>query len=187
MISGTLAKRYARALIQLAPTPVQRDRYLQNLEDFHLACKTHDPNDPSGERDLIKVLSAGHHTLTNRRAILHAVLGRLGADTNFKKFLELVLERGRISGIAQIYLHYRDLVDELAGRVRATVKTASAIDPATTGRIKKVLEAATGKQVLLETEVDAELIGGLVAHVGTYTLDRSVRTSLDKLRSNLRG
>ncbi|PRQ05663.1 ATP synthase F1 subunit delta [Enhygromyxa salina] len=187
MISGSLAKRYARALIQLAPSPTQRDKYLQNLGDFYAACKTHDANDPSGERDLIKVLAAGHHTLANRRAILHAVLGRIGADPNVKKFLELVLERGRISGIAQIYLHYRDLVDELAGRIRATVKTATAVDPTTTGRIKKALETATGKQVLLETEVDTELIGGLVAHVGSYTLDRSVRTSLDKLRGNLRG
>lgn len=187
MISGTLAKRYARALIQLASSAAQRDKYLQNLGDFHAACKTHDPSDPSGERDLLKVLSAGHHTLSNRRAILNAVLGRVGADPNVKKFLELVLERGRISGIAQIYLHYRDLVDELAGRIRATVKTATPIDPTTTGRIKTALEAATGKQVLLETEVDTELIGGLVAHVGSYTLDRSVRTSLDKLRSTLRG
>jgi F-type H+-transporting ATPase subunit delta len=187
MISGSLAKRYARALIQLAPTSSQRDKYLQSLEDFTAACKTHDPSDPSGERDLLKVLSAGHHTLSNRKAILNAVLGRIGADAQFKKFIELVLERGRISGITQIYLHYRDLVDELAGRIRATVKTATSLDPTTTGRIKTALEAATGKQVMLETEVDTELIGGLVAHVGSYTLDRSVRTSLDKLRSTLRG
>lgn len=187
MISGSLAKRYARALLQLASTPQTRDKYLKVLEDFTAACRTHDPNDPSGERDLIKVLAAGHHTLANRRAILNTVASRIGADTNVKKFLELVLERGRISGIEQIYLHYRDLADEAAGRVRATIKTATAIDPATSGRLQKVLEQATGKQVMLDTEVDAELIGGLVAHVGSYTLDRSVRTSLDKLRSNLRG
>ena len=186
MISGSLAKRYARALTQLASTPAQRDRYLGDLESFTKACRTHDPSDPSGERDLIKVLAAGHHTLSKRRAVLKAVLKRIGADPNVEKFLVLVLERGRISGIEQIYLHYRDLADEAAGRVRATVKTAQPLDPASTGRVKKALEAATGKQVLLDTEVDPELIGGLVAHVGSYTLDRSVRTSLDKLRSELR-
>lgn len=187
MISGSLAKRYARALTQLADTPQQRDRYLRDLESFSKACRTHDPSDPSGERDLIKVLAAGHHTLSKRRAILQAVLQRIGADANFKKFLVLVLERGRISGIEQIHLHYRDLADEAAGRVRAKVQTARSLDPTTTDRIKKALEAATGKQVLLDTEVDPELIGGLVAHVGSFTLDRSVRSSLDKLRANLRG
>ncbi len=190
MISGSLAKRYARALLQLAteagPGPAVRDRYLQNLADFTAACKTHDPSDPSGENDLVKVLAAGHHTLANRRAILHAVLDKIGADANVRKFLDLVLERGRISGIEQIYLHYRDLADEAAGRIRATVKAATALEPAAQNRIKSALEQATGKQVLLETEVDPELIGGLVAHVGSFTLDRSVRTSLDKLRSSLR-
>ncbi|NVB40103.1 ATP synthase F1 subunit delta [Pseudenhygromyxa sp. WMMC2535] len=186
MISGSLAKRYARALLGLASGAGQRDKFLQNLEDFTRACKTHDPSDPSGENDLIKVLAAGHHTLANRRAILHAVLQRIGADPTVGKFFELVLERGRISGTEQIYLHFRDLADEAAGRIRATVQTASALDPAATARIKGALEKATGKQVMLDTEVDPELIGGLVAHVGSYTLDRSVRTSLDRLRSSLR-
>ena len=186
MISGSLAKRYARALIELAATPAQRDKYLQNLADFSAACKTHDSSDPSGERDLIKVLAAGHHTLANRRAILHTVLRRVGADPNVVKFLELVLERGRITGIDQIYLHFRDLADEAAGRVRAVVKSATALDAGAIGRIKSALEQATGKQVLLTTEVDPELIGGLIAHVGSTTLDRSVRSSLDKLRANLR-
>jgi F-type H+-transporting ATPase subunit delta len=185
MISGSLAKRYARALLQLADTPAVRDRYLQNLGDFTAACKTHDPSDPSGEHDLVKVLAAAHLPLSSRRAVLHAILQRIGADQNVRKFLELVLERGRISGIEQIYLHYRDLADEAAGRIRATVKAASVLDPAAQNRIKSALETATGKQVLLETAVDPELIGGLVAHVGSFTLDRSVRTSLDKLRTSL--
>jgi F-type H+-transporting ATPase subunit delta len=186
MISGSLAKRYARALLSLATTPAIRDRYLQNLADFTAACKTHDPSDPSGEHDLIKVLAAGHHPLASRRAILDVVLNRIGADANVRNFLMLVLERGRISGIEQIHLHYRDLADEAAGRIRATVTSATALDATAQNRIKAALETATGKQVLLETEVDPELIGGLVAHVGSITLDRSVRTSLDKLRTSLR-
>ncbi len=189
MISGSLAKRYARALIELAGAQ-QRDKYLQNLSDFTAACKTKDPNDPtrlSGDGQLLEILGAGHVKMSQRKAILAAVLGRLGADATFKKFFELVLERGRISGTEQIYLHYRELADEAAGRVRATVKSATPLDAAATGRIKAALEQATGKQVLLETEVAPELIGGLVAHVGSHTLDRSVRTSLEKLRSSLRG
>jgi F-type H+-transporting ATPase subunit delta len=197
MISGSLAKRYARALFEIAGTPssaggeprlqpqAQRDRFLQALGDFTTACKTHDPSDPSGEHDLIKVLAAGHHSMPNRRAVLHAVLRRIGGDPTIAKFLELVLERGRISGIEQIHLHYRDLTDEAAGRIRATIKTATRLDPGADKRIQAALEKSTGKTVLLTVEEDPELIGGLVAHVGSFTLDRSVRTSLDKLRATL--
>jgi F-type H+-transporting ATPase subunit delta len=185
MISGSLAKRYARALFEIAGTAPQRDRYLQSMTEFTAACKSHDANDPSGEHDLLKVLAAGHHTLANRRAVLHAVLERIGADPVIGKFLQLVLERGRISGVEQIHLHFRDLTDEAAGRIRATIKTATRLDPGADKRIQAALERSTGKTVLLTVEEDAALIGGLVAHVGSFTLDRSVRSSLDKLRATL--
>lgn len=185
MISGSLAKRYARALFEIAGTAPVRDRYLQSMAEFTAACKSHDANDPSGEHDLLKVLAAGHHTMVNRRAVLHAVLKRIGADPVIGKFLELVLERGRISGIEQIHLHFRDLTDEAAGRIRATIKTATRLDPGADKRIQAALERSTGKTVLLTVEEDPALIGGLVAHVGTFTLDRSVRSSLDKLRATL--
>jgi F-type H+-transporting ATPase subunit delta len=192
MISGSLAKRYARALFEIANTATtgggpaaQRDRFLQSMAEFTAACKSHDPADPSGEHDLLKVLAAGHHSLANRRAVLHAVLRKVGADPVIGKFLQLVLERGRISGIEQIHLHFRDMTDEAAGRIRATIKTATRLEPGTDKRIQAALERSTGKTVLLTVEEDPELIGGLVAHVGSFTLDRSVRTSLDKLRATL--
>ena len=139
----------------------------------------------STQRERIKVLGAGHHTIARRRAIMQLVLKRIGADPVVVKFLELVLERGRISGVEQIWLHYRDLTDEAANRIRATVKTATKLEPGADKRIQSALERATGKSVLLSVEEAPELIGGLVAHVGSFTLDRSVRTSLDKLRANL--
>lgn len=185
MISGSLAKRYARALFEIAGNAPQRDRFLQSMTEFTAACKVHDPSDPTGEHDLIKILAAGHHALSGRRAILQAVLRKIGADPAIGKFLELVLERGRISGIEQITLHYRELTDEAANRIRATIKTATRLEPGVDKRIQAALEKSTGKTVLLTVEEAPELIGGLVAHVGSYTLDRSVRTSLDKLRTTL--
>ncbi len=192
MISGSLAKRYARALFEIAGTDrpaaqaqVQRDRFLQSMTEFTSACKIHDASDPSGEHDLLKVLAAGHHSIAKRRGVLLAVLQRIGADPVIGKFLVLVLERGRISGIEQIFLHFRDLTDEAVGRIRATVKTATRLEPGADKRIQAALERSTGKTVLLTVEEDPALIGGLVAHIGSFTLDRSVRTSLDKLRASL--
>ena len=43
----------------------------------------------------------------------------------------------------------------------------------------------TGKKVIVNAKVDAELIGGLVARVGDLVLDGSVRTQLDDLRTRL--
>ena len=71
--------------------------------------------------------------------------------------------------------------------MRASVRSAKPLPMDASSRIKGALEKATGKKIILETSVDPELIGGLVAQVGSYTLDRSVKNSLEKLRGSLKG
>ena len=44
---------------------------------------------------------------------------------------------------------------------------------------------ATGKQILLQSKVDASLLGGVTAQVGSTVFDGSVKTQLDRLRDSL--
>jgi F-type H+-transporting ATPase subunit delta len=52
-------------------------------------------------------------------------------------------------------------------------------------RVRRSLEQRTGKQVIVETAVDPELVGGLSARVGDLIIDGSVRTQLSDLRAKL--
>jgi F-type H+-transporting ATPase subunit delta len=180
MIPGTLAKRYARALDKLASSPVQRDKFLGNLEDLTKAAT-------EGDSALLKVLDAAHHPLSKRRTIAGQIGKRLGVDPVVAKFIDLLVERGRVGGLPQITRQFRDIVDRGAGRMRASLRSAKPLPPDVTNRIKAALEQASGKKIILESSVDPELIGGVVAQVGSYTLDRSVKNSLEKLRRSLRG
>ncbi len=180
MISGTLAKRYARALETLARSSAQRDAFLKNLEDFTRAAENADGK-------LLRALSAAHYPLSARQIIAVNIGAKVGFDPLVTKFMALLVARGRIHGIAQITRQYRDIVDLAANRQRASVRSAKALSSDAILRIKVALEKATNKQIILETSVDPDLIGGLVARVGSYTLDRSVKNSLDKLRGSLMG
>lgn len=180
MIPGSLAKRYARALIELAPSPMQRDRFLKDLEGLAGAMSA-----PLESGNLGKLLDAGHISLKKRKGIAQAICKRVGVDATVQRFVDLLVERGRAGGMVLIARHYRDLADEAAGRVRATVRSAKPLAPDAVSRLTASLNKATGKQVLLETKVEPELIGGLVTTIGSYTLDRSVRASLARLRTNL--
>lgn len=182
MIPGSLAKRYARALLELAPGPAQVDKYEKDISSFAEAC---DSPDADG-RPLWMTLDAARYPLSQRRAVAGAVAQKLGLDGNVRKFVEFVVERGRASGISQIARQYRDLADDKAGRVRATVTSAETLDPSSVSQLKTALEKATGKQVILDTAVNKELIGGLVTQIGSYTLDRSVVTQLETMRATLK-
>ena len=51
--------------------------------------------------------------------------------------------------------------------------------------MRRSLEQRTGKKVLINSTVDPDLIGGVVARVGDLVLDGSVRTQLADLRARL--
>ena len=182
MIPGNLARRYARALLELADTPAKRDRFDKDIEALGAAFDLPDElGSPLG-----RVLEAGRFPLAARKGVAQSICKRVGADPMVVKFIDYVVEQGRTSGISQMAMHYRDLADQQANRVRATVTSAQKLAPDAINKIKAALENSTGKTVVIETAVDPELIGGVMTQVGSYRLDRSVKHQLETLRANLK-
>ncbi len=181
MIPGSLAKRYARALMLMAETPVQRETYGRGLNSFNKALSVV----VDGETTLGVVVESQRYLLSERRGIIESVCRRLGVDSNVMAFLVYVLGRDRIAGIAQITRFYNDMADEIAGRIHATLRSARPLTPDASHKLKAALESATGKKVVVEKVVDPELIGGVVAQVGSLVVDGSIKTQLENLRSTL--
>lgn len=182
MIPGSLARRYARALLGLAETGPKRDKIAKDLDAFAELCKQQDSNGIA----VMTVLASDRFASDDRKKVIDGFLRRLGADPLLGKFLHYVLERGRINGVADIARAYRRMADDAAGRVNAEIISAAALTPDALAKIKKALETATGKQVIATTSVDPELIGGVVAKVGSYVVDGSVRSALTQLKTSLR-
>ncbi len=183
MIPGSLARRYAKALIQLAGSPTQRELFARHLASF---VNSYGTSDGMGST-LGAVLESERFLPSQRRKVLEVVCQRQRLDPIVGRFLDYVLERGRISGIKQIHRHYSELNDELAGRMKAELISARPLGPAAVARIKDALERSTGKEIVVESSIDPTLIGGVVAKVGSTVLDGSVRTSLANLQQTLRG
>lgn len=182
MIPGSLARRYARALLQLADTPIQREIFGRDLTSFARSASASDPEQPS----LLHVLESGAYFVSERRAVLRKVLERMALDPTVVKFLLFVFERGRVNGVPQIAQQYAEMADALAGRVHAKLTSARPMPDGTVAKIKAALERATGKTILLDTAVDPELIGGVVTQVGSVVYDGSLKTQLGNLRTALR-
>ena len=97
-------------------------------------------------------------------------------------FARLLLVRGRIAQLPLIARHLRLMVDEQMGRVRASVTSAKPLDFSAETRIRSALSRSTGKNVVLEKQVDPSLLGGVVTQVGDLLYDGSLRTQLELLR-----
>lgn len=186
MIPGSLARRYARALLQLAETPIQREIFGRDLASFVRSAEIRTGDAPDAPT-LFDVLTSNAYLVSERRGVLAKVLERMALDPMVGKFLRFVFERGRIGGAPQIARHYAEMADALAGRVHAKLTSARPLADATVAKIKTALERATGKVILLESTVDPELIGGVMTQVGSVVYDGSLRSQLANLRGALRG
>jgi F-type H+-transporting ATPase subunit delta len=176
-LGGSVARRYARALFEIGVDRGSFEAFGTQLDDLAATY--------AGSPELRQTLENPVFQLSQRRQVLESLLPRVAPSREVQSFALLLLERGRIGALASIARAYRDMVDGKLGRVRATVSSARALDPATQSSVQRALERRTGKKVVLTTAVDPTLIGGIVARVGDLVFDGSLRTRLDGLRSRI--
>jgi F-type H+-transporting ATPase subunit delta len=117
--------------------------------------------------------------------VLQGLLPRIAPARQVQSLALLLLERGRIAALPAIARAYEEMCDQKLSRARARVCSAQPLDIASEAEIRKALERRTGKKILMTTEVDEALIGGVVAHVAGLVLDGSVASRLESLKNRL--
>jgi F-type H+-transporting ATPase subunit delta len=177
MVEGSLARRYAKALLEIGREESQVDRFGDDLLRFSRLIE--------GTPELGNVMSNPVFTQSERRAVLDRCIPGLTLHPHTVNFLRLLLDKDRFAALPAVVREYRALSDAEAGRVRATVTTASELSPAMREAVNRALTQTTGKKVLLESRVDPSLLGGLVAQVGGRVYDASLRTRLERLQLTL--
>lgn len=177
MVIGSLSRRYAKALLAIGIDKKCYDSFGRELQRLVEALQQ------NGE--LRRVLASPLFSKIKRRNILEEVARRLALSPMMHNFVMVLLDKNRIAALPDIARTYSALVDEQAGRVRATVTAAKPIDPQLQTRLKAALEKQTGKTVLLEPREDPSIVGGLVTQVGDLVFDGSVRSQLFALREQL--
>ena len=108
-----------------------------------------------------------------------------GAGEAFGNFLGLLFDNRRLALLPEIAGLYDELRFEAERVVKAKVTSAAALQAAELESIKAALRKRFGREVEVETAVDADLIGGAVIDAGDVVIDGSVRGKLERLQSAL--
>ena len=118
-----------------------------------------------------------------------AVLGRvLGEEVNpsLRNFLMLLVDRRRISFLSDICEQYLVLLRQLTQTVLAEVTSAVPLSESQSQTIReKVMAMTSARQVELETNVDGDIIGGVIIKIGSQVVDASLRGQLRRLSLRL--
>jgi F-type H+-transporting ATPase subunit delta len=178
MIVGSIARRYAKALFELAVEHGKVEAWSQSL----LAVKR--AVDASAE--LRDVLENPIYTREQRRAIVARLVAALGLEAEPANLLYLLGDRARLGHLDGVVDQFGELADAKLGRIRARVTSAVPLEAAAAQTIADRLARATRAQVILDRQVDPEILGGVVAQVGRLTYDGSLRSQLEDLRKTLK-
>jgi ATP synthase F1 delta subunit len=166
---------YAEALFEVAKRKGRLDPVGDDLGQFADAV--------SGDRELQVFFFSPHFSSAEKSAGLRRAVS--GADPELLNFLELLIEKGRTNEVFRIRREYEALRKRENRQLDVTVTSAVALDPAEVARIGEEIERQTGQRVELASDVDEEILGGVVLQVGNMVLDASIRTRLEKLRKSV--
>ena len=175
MSAGVIARRYALALLDLAERDGQLEPVSQGLDELATALDS-SPN-------LHLVLTSPEVPQEQKAQVLAELVRRARAIPLVDKFVRFVLSKHRIGILGDIRRVFNDLADERLGRAHAEVTVALAIGKEQETRLLRLCEKLSGKQITLSLTVDAEILGGAVARIGSRVWDGSLRNALQVMRS----
>jgi F-type H+-transporting ATPase subunit delta len=175
MRETTIARNYAETLLELAQRANDLRGWGEMLDQVSDAMET--------DRRLRTFLESPRVSAQRKNEILQKAYGSL--PRNFLRFLQALVSHRRQMLIPAIAHAYHDLVDEVEGRVHASVTVARPADDNDRAVVTKQLSRVLGKEVVPHFHVNADILGGVVVRVGDTVLDGSVRRRLATLRARM--
>jgi F-type H+-transporting ATPase subunit delta len=174
----TSANRYAKALfVVAAEEKADLAKVGQDL-DAVVAMMQDSP-------DLALAASARAVTEAARQSLMEAVSKAMTLSAPVTKLLVLLAKSGKLNLVPDLAAAYRERLLAHQNIVRAEVTSAAPLSPEATKAIEDSLSKVTGKKVEISASVDPELMGGVVARIGSTVYDGSVKTQLTRMRQEL--
>ena len=174
-----LAKRYAKALFAVGQEEGKSESFRETLNvlgDFL-------ENYPEATDALTNPL----YPMELREKVMAHLISELQADQLAGNFLNLVVQKKRADILPEIATEFQILVDNDQNISRGNVISATEISGELQTKVQSTLENITGKKVILTSEIDPSIIGGIIAKVGDLVMDGSLKTQLAGLNESIKG
>lgn len=175
-MANEVAERYAQGLFELAR---ETDTIREKKEQAALILKALAENP-----ELSVFLRAVKVTKDEKKNLIASVFAD-AADTDTINLIKLLIDKGRIGYFREIFQEYVRLADDELGIATAVVESARELKAEDIERIRLALVKKTGREIIMTTKINPELIAGIKVTVGNNVTDITMKTKIDSMKEAL--
>ncbi|HET9104419.1 MAG TPA: ATP synthase F1 subunit delta [Solirubrobacteraceae bacterium] len=170
-----IAQVYARALFEVATEQDEIDTVRDEISAFAEAMHAN--------RDLAVFFFSPYFSVEEKKAGLAKAV--TGASPALANFLQALIERHRMPAIFRIAAEYQSLWAQARRLLPVKVTTAIELEDRVVTELGERIGKQVDREVEVSSEVDPEILGGVVLRVGNVILDASIRNQLESLRKQV--
>jgi F-type H+-transporting ATPase subunit delta len=175
MLKGAIARRYAGAIFNIALRQQTLERTLEDVREIARLFS---------HRKLAYLLREPKIPMQRKETTISQALAPRVLPTSLNLAL-LVVQRELVDIMQNMARELEQLVLDYNNQAIAEVTTATQVNEAEQASIRQALEKRTGKTILLQSKVDPNILGGVVARVGDQVIDGSIQHRLQALKQQL--
>lgn len=175
-MTGCVETIYSKALFEITQENKTSDDTLNELETLKIIFIQN--------VELIKLLSSPTLNAQEKQKIVSDIFKGKVSETVFN-FINVIVDKGRISFIDKIIENYRQLFNDTNGILEITATTTSPLGDEMRKKLVDKLTSVSGKKITLVEKVDSKILGGIILNYGNTQLDASIKSRLDGIRKVL--
>ncbi len=172
--SREIVNRYAKALFEeslekntLNITPKELESILE-LQNKH--------------QDLKRVMLSPLVSREDKEKIIEDISIKGKISKHIMNFLKLLAGNNRLFLIVPIFEKFKRIVSKHKKELTVHLISAKALSDEQEIKLISKLKDKFKREVLLEKKVDSKLIGGMTVRIGSYMVDSSIRSKLERLK-----
>ena len=177
-MSGVIAIRYARALMNLAAKADQVEPVAQGMDEVA---------DMLQESPLLAAFVADTKVSPSKKQeAMREILAKAKVPELVDTLLRYLTAKRRFALVPEIRDVFHRLADERLGRAQAEVIVAADMTAGQQKQMQEQLESLSGKQITLTVTVDPDIMGGAITKIGSVVRDGSLRYQLQQIGKSIK-
>ncbi len=141
----------------------------------------------AADPQIVNNLSNQIWNVESKRQTVKEIAQKLKLGKEMSACLDILTQNGRMADVLDILDEFKHIYYKQHNIEEVEVSTVTPLSAAQDKKLKTLLEAKLGKEVLINYAIKPDLLGGLVIKYGSSMIDDSIQGKLTRLEIIMKG